>query len=760
MLILAAMPPLIGSRVRRLEDPKLITGRGRYAGDIPLPGLVHLVVSRSPLPHGRLGALDLTEVRSLPGVLAAWSAEDLPESARALQGFAPRHVTKHAWPVLASGEVRYVGEAIAVVVAETAQEAADAAQALLPDLEPLPAVGTTEAALADGAPLVHDDLERNIAGQAQHGYGDADSAFAQPDTVTATARLAAARICGSAMEPRTVTATYDRDTGQLTVWVSTQTVFGVRDSIAELLGLDPDKVTVLAEDVGGGFGPKATIYPEETLVAFAALQLQRPVRWVASRSEDTATTVHAHGTVMELEIGAGPDGQLRGLRGRITHDVGAYTSSGPGQPDLIVPHMVSAYVLPALQVESRVVHTNTVPTGFVRGGGRPLGNFAVERMMDRLAVALQLDPAELRRRNFVQPGQMPYDTGYPVGRATHVYDGGDYPRLLQLALEAVGYETLAKTSDGRLTGVGLACCVESSGFGRNEPARVRLEKDGTARLYVGSTPQGQGHLTATAQVLAERLGWPLDRVRPVAADTRATARAEMTAGSRTAVQVGNATALAAATARRRLLEQAAEVLEADAADLVLDEGVISVRGAPSRSVPATEVIPEEGLEVEEAFSPTRPLAFSSGCHAAVVDVDPATGSVELKRYAIAHDTGRPINEMLVEGQMLGGFAHGLGYALFEEAIYQQDGGFVSASFLDYSIPGTPEVSVAPRLLPIETPTDANPEGFKGAGESGTIPAPAALCNAIEDALRQVKPDIVVGEIPVTPNRIFDLLRQS
>jgi carbon-monoxide dehydrogenase large subunit len=261
-------------------------------------------------------------------------------------------------------------------------------------------------------------------------------------------------------------------------------------------------------------------------------------------------------------------------------------------------------------------------------------------------------------------------------------------------------------------------------------------------------------------VLADRLGWPLERIRPRAADTRATAPAEMTAGSRTAVQVGNATARAAATARRRLLEQAAEVLEADAADLVLEEGTISVHGAPSRALPATDVIPEEGLEVEELFSPNRPVAFSSGCHAAVVQVDPATGSVDLERYVIAHDTGQPINEMVVEGQMQGGFAHGLGYALFEEAIYLPDGGFVSASFLDYSIPGVPEVSTAPRLLPLQTPTDANPEGFKGAGESGTIPAPAALCNAIEDALRQVKPDVVVGEIPVTPNRIFDLLQES
>jgi carbon-monoxide dehydrogenase large subunit len=404
------------------------------------------------------------------------------------------------------------------------------------------------------------------------------------------------------------------------------------------------------------------------------------------------------------------------------------------------------------------VLTNATPTGFVRGGGRPLGNFAMERLMDRLARELGLEPAELRRRNLIQPEQMPYDTGYPAGRGTQVYDGGDYPRLLEMALEGIDHARAGRTPDGRLVGVGVACCVESSAFGRNEPAHVRLERDGGVHLYVGSTPQGQAHQTVASQVLADRLGWPLERIQVTAGDTRYVSRAELTAGSRTAVQVGNATAKAAGTLRRRLLERAAEVLEADPADLLMEDGVVSVRGVPARSVPAVELVPEEGLEVSEVFSPSRPLTFSSGCHAAVVEVDPSTGSVDLKRYVIAHDTGRAINELVVEGQIQGGFAHGLGYALFEEAIYREDGSFVSSSFLDYSIPGAPEVAV-PNVVHIETPTDTNPEGFKGAGESGTIPAPATLANAIEDALRQVRPDVLVGDIPVTPNRIFELLQR-
>jgi carbon-monoxide dehydrogenase large subunit len=742
-----------------VEDPRLITGRGRYSGDISLPDLAHLAVVRSPLPHARITAVDLADATALPGVLAAWTAEDLPEPARNFDDWAPRHVTSRPRPVLASGEVRYVGEALAVVVADTPYHAADAVQAVYADLEELPAIATLEAAVADGAPPAHSGLESNVTGETRLGFGDVEAAFAAPDTVTATTRLSAARACGSAMEPRTVTAAYDEASGELTVWTSTQTVFGVRDGIAAMLSLEQEKVGVLAEDVGGGFGPKATVYAEEVLVAFAALRLKRPVRWTATRSEDTATTGHAHGTVMELELGAGPDGRLRGLRGRMLHDAGAYTISGAAQPDIIVSHMISAYVLPAMRIDVRVILTNTGPTAFVRGGGRPLGNFAIERMMDRLARTLHLDPAELRRRNLIRPEQMPYDTGFPAGRRTHVYDGGDYPRLLEVALDAIDYQRLDSGADGRLMGVGLACCVESSGFGRNEPARVRLDKDGEAHLFIGSTPQGQGHVTMATQVLADRLGWPAERIRVTAGDTRVSARAELTAGSRTAVQVGNATSKAAVAVRRRLLERAAEVLEADPTDLSMEDGVVTVRGVPARSIPAVEVLPEEGLEASELFSPARPLAFSSGCHAAVVEVDPTTGSVDVKRYVIVHDTGRAVNALVVEGQIHGGFAHGLGYALFEEAIYTPDGGFVSASFLDYSIPGAPEVAV-PTVLHFETPTDANPEGFKGAGESGTIPVPAAICNAIEDALRHVKPDVVVGELPVTPNRIFDLLNSS
>ncbi|TMB89585.1 MAG: xanthine dehydrogenase family protein molybdopterin-binding subunit, partial [Chloroflexi bacterium] len=576
-----------------------------------------------------------------------------------------------------------------------------------------------------------------------------------PDSVTAKIRLSTSRVAGAAMEPRAVTASYED--GGIKVWTSTQNVFGVKGAIASILGIPEAKVRVLAEDVGGGFGAKGSVFPEEVLTALAALRLRRPVRWVATRSEDGATTAQGHGTIIELELAAAPDGKLRGLRGRVIHDIGAYSASGAGQPGIIIPHMVSVYVLPAMDVEADLVYTNTVPTGFIRGGGRPLGNYGIERVMDRLARKLGIDPVTLRRRNLIKPDQIPYTTGIPAGRSGYVYDSGNYPRLLELALDKLAYdETRDRGRDGKVVGVGIACCVESTSFGRGEPAKLRIGKDGVARLFVGSTPQGQGHQTIAAQVAAERLGWQLEKVEVTAGDTEHVPFALLTAGSRSAVQVGNATAKAAVAMRKKLLERGGEVLEADVQDLLLEDGVIEVRGAPAKRLPATEVIPDEGFEVFETFDPGRPLTFSSGCHAAVVSVDTETGHVDVMRYVIVHDTGKAINTRLVEGQMHGGYAHGLGYALYESATYEPDGNFRSASFLDYTIVSAGEV-VTPDLIHVDTPTDTNAEGFKGAGESGTIPVPAAIANAVEDALRKRNPEAVVDRLPITPDRVVEML---
>ena len=740
--------------MRRLEDERLITGQGRYAGDIKLEGTLHLALSRSPLPHARIRAIDSSVAKAMPGVVAVWTAADLPEVAPGLSDFGPTGIVQRGRPILPAEEVHYVGEGYAVVVAETAYQAHDAAEAIAGELDPLPGVGDVVTATAGGAPTVHYDMESNVAHSSSTSYGDINGAFAA-DSVTAKIRLTTARVAGAAMEPRAVTASYED--GGLKVWTSTQNVFGVKSTIASIVGLPEDKVRVLAEDVGGGFGAKGSAYPEEVLTALAALRLKRPVKWVATRSEDGATTAQGHGSVLELEVAAAPDGKLRGLRGRLIHDIGAYSGSGAGQPGIIIPHLISAYVLPAMDIEAELVYTNTAPTGFIRGGGRPLGNYGMERIMDRLARALNIDPATLRRRNMIQPEQIPYTTGIPAGRSGLVYDSGNYPRLMELALAKVAYdEARERGRDGRLIGFGIACCVESTSFGRGEPAKLHIGKDGTAHLYVGSTPQGQGHQTIAAQVAADRLGWAIDKIEVTAGDTKHVPFALLTAGSRSAVMIGNATAKAATAMRKKLLELAGEVLEADVNDLVLEDGVIEVRGSPSKRVPATDVVPDEGLEVFESFDPGRPLTFSSGCHAAVVSVDPETGHVDVLRYVIVHDTGKAINTRLVEGQMHGGFAHGLGYALYESAVYDPDGNFRSASFLDYTIVSAGEVA-EPDLIHVDTPTDSNAEGFKGAGESGTIPVPAAIANAVEDAIRKRNPEAVVDRLPITPDRIVEML---
>ena len=754
-LILVPMPTHIGRPMRRLEDERLITGRGRYAGDIKLDGLLHLALARSPLPHARIDAIDTSAAKTMQGVVAVWTASDLPEVAPGLSDFGPTGIIQHGRPILTTDEVNYAGEAFAVVVAETEYQAHDAAEAIAADLDPLPGAGDVMTATAEGAPKVHAGMESNIAQTSTIAYGDIKAAFAA-DSVVASVRLTTSRVLGIAMEPRTVTAAFED--GGVKVWTSTQNVFGVKSTVASILGIPEAKVRVLAEDVGGGFGAKGSVFPEEVLTALAALRLKRPVRWVATRSEDGATTAQGHGTVIELELASAPDGKLRGLRGRVIHDIGAYSGSGAAQPGIIIPHMVSAYVLPAMEVDADLVYTNTVPTGFIRGGGRPLGNYGMERVMDRLARKLGIDAATLRKRNLIKPEQIPYTTGIPAGRSGYVYDSGNYPRLLELALDKLAYdEARDRGRNGKLVGYGVACCVESTSFGRGEPAKLHLAKDGTARLFVGSTPQGQGHQTMAAQVAAERLGWPLEKIEVTAGDTEHVPFALLTAGSRSAVMVGNATAKAATAMRKKLLERAGEVLEADVQDLVLEDGVIEVRGAPAKRVPATDVIPNEGLEVFESFDPGRPLTFSSGCHAAVVSIDPETGHVDVVRYVIVHDTGKAINTMLVEGQMHGGYAHGLGYALYESARYEPDGTFRSASLLDYTIVSAGEVTTLPELVHIDTPTDSNGEGFKGAGESGTIPVPAAIANAVEDALRKRNPEAVVDRLPITPDRIVEML---
>ena len=691
----------------------------------------------------------------MPGVLAVFTVDDLPEGARYVyDDFLPSELAGFGRPVLADREVNYLGEAIAVVVADEPYAAHDAAAAIEADLEPLPASGTLESALDSHAALVHDHLASNVGFWARDGFGDTDHAFG-PGAVVVRDRLVMNRVCGAAIEPRAAAAAPDGRGVKL--WTSTQAVFLVRDRLASYLGLDRDQVTVLAEDVGGGFGPKGRTYPEEVLVAWAAMTLGCPVKWTASRSEDSITSMHAHGTIFELELAADPDGKLRGLRGRFWHDIGAYPSIGAVTHSRIVEHMLGAYRLPSLSIEVQVVFTNTTPTSTVRGGGGPEGNFAIERMMDRLAARLGLEPADVRRRNLVPPEAMPYKTSF--GQSSVVLRGGDFPRLLEEAEKLMG--PVSPSTDGRLHGLGVAIGVEhAGGVLKAEPARLRIRADGVAEVFLGSTPQGQGHQTMAAQLVADRLGWPIDQITVTTGDSRWLPNAGLTAGSRSAVHVGNAVSLVASAARAILLEHAGERLEIDPADLDLEGGVISVRGAPAKRWPATELLPPAGIDVTEAWHTRTGRTSPSSAHVAEVAVDAETGAVEVLRYVIVYDSGREINPLVVEGQLHGGLAHGIGYALFEEAVFDGDGEFRTPTFLDYSIPSAPDVAIKPLLASRPTETDSNPEGIKGVGETGTIAAPAAIAAAIEAAIRQVAPGATISQTPIRPSRVHEVLAQA
>lgn len=727
---------LIGAPLRRREDPQLLTGAAVFAGDVRPEGLCHLAVVRSPSPCARIHGVGLDAVRRMPGVLAAWSAGDLPQLGL-LGGFSVPGLELRPRPVLARELTRYAGEPLAVVVAGDRYGAEDAAAHADVELEALDATA--------------DPLAGEPAGEVHRRFGDPDAAFAGAGVVI-RAELRLARVSGGYLEPRAVTA--EPDGGGVCVRTSTQWAHGVRDAVAAALGLETSKVRVLASNVGGAFGAKGMPYPEDVLVALAAVRLGRAVSWTAGRTEDTLATAQSHGTIIDLELAAAEDAVLRGLRGRIVHPIGAYAASGPGQADNIASHLISCYRLPAFDVTVDLRYTNTVPSGFVRGGGREVGNFAIERLMDRLALHLGLDPVDVRRRNLVQPGDMPHDTGYRSPRGIFVYDGGDYPAMLDEALNAIAG---AQRDSG--TGLGVACFAESTGIGAAETARITISAQGEATVYVGTTPQGQGHLTAAAQVAAENLGWPYEAIDVVAGDSSSVPASMNTAASRSAVEMGGATARTARSARARLLQLAAERLEADPADIEVGPNGAMPRGVPERTMPLAHLIPD-GLEVTDTYDPERRRTYAAGCAATLVDVDVETGDVRVRNQVLVHDIGRAINPRIVEGQAHGAYAHGLGYALYEEVVHGPDATPLTSGFLDYSIVTAAEVAAEPEVHEHNTMGLHSAEGFRGAGEGGTIPMPAVIASAVEDSLRRQGIEVFVRELPITPQRLHGLIEEA
>lgn len=772
----------VGAVVRRREDRRLLTGQGRFVDDLRAPGALHAVLVRSPHAHARVRAVRTDRARGQPGVVACFTHADLADVLRplpvagtpppALQARVGFRLRPAPASPLATGVVRHVGEPVAVVLAADAYAARDAAEVVEVEYEPLPAVLDVEQALAPGAPLVHPAWGDNVSVAFRVTVGEPERAFAgAPVRVGACFRVP--RSAGVPLEPRGLLAV-PGGRGDLLVWASTQIPHWLQRTLGEVLGLPLHRIRVVAPDVGGGFGTKCSLYPEDVLIPVLAWRLARPVRWVETRQEHFQASAHAREQIHDAELAATRDGRLLAVRDRFLLDQGAYNPWGIVLPYNTAAHLLGPYRVPHAVLEGQAVVTHKTPHAPYRGAGRPEAVFVMERLLDLLARELGLDPADLRRRNLIGPGEMPYDVGllYRDGQPL-VYDGGDVPAALEWALERLGYaearaEQAALRARGVYRGLGLAAYVEGTGIGPYEGAAVRLDLSGQVEVATGACSQGQGHETVYAQIAADALGVDLEDVTVVGGDTARIAFGIGTFASRSLVLVGNAVARAAAEVRQKLLRAAARVLEAAEGDLEVAGGRVFVRGSPGRAVSFAQLVAASlpGFQgpgvVEPGFEATvyqtvPTVTYASAVHAALVEVDVETGRVRLLRYVVAHDCGRVVNPLLVDGQIHGGVAQGIGGALGEEIVYDPSGQLLTGSLMDYPLPRADELPWI-ETCHLETPSPRNPLGVRGLGEGGAIAPPAALANAVEDALAPF--GVRVTEGPLTSSRLMALLGRA
>jgi carbon-monoxide dehydrogenase large subunit len=755
-----------------VNDPRLLRGAARFVDDIVLPGMAHAAIVRSLFPHGELRGLDRSglsipvdlmlgphDVRAIgPEVAVYWVVPGQRQVSRPLIG----------------DRVRFVGEPIGVIVAASRSLADDAVEDLVVDIDPLDAVGDARAAALDGAPLLYPEWGTNVAAHVQEGDTEEETArvFAAADRVLRT-ELRTGRLYGAPMEDRGIVADPDPATGGLTVWLSCQAPHMVKDMLASTLGIPHADLRVIAPDVGGGFGLKDHILEDELLVCLAAMRLGRPVKWICDRTESLLSTTHARDEGWEVEVAYDLDGTLRGLRVHGLRSAGAYLSLfGPGPLASMMSVLPGPYRWDAVRATGEIVVTNQAPTAAYRGFGQPQGVFVRERVVDLVANALEMDPVELRSRNMIGPDQLPYST------RTHLeYESGDYPAALRRASELIAAGD-PPPDDGRVRGVGFSSYVEMCAIGPTagselvgvrigsyETATVSMENDASVRIAVGTSSHGQGHETTYAQLAADRLGVPLDQIRVVQSDTSTTPYSPYgTAASRSIALAGGAIVRASESLRDRLRAIAAEMLEASANDVVLDDGAARVAGT-DRSLPLGDVA-AAGLRgyprpdgqapgLSETFVHDPPnLSFSYATHACRVAVDIETGAVEVERFVVVHDCGTMVNPMIVEGQIHGGVAQGIGAALLEEVLYDEQGQPMSTTLTDYLVP-TAETLPNVEIEHLVHPSPFIPGGMKGMGEGGTIGAPAAVVNAIAAALPGVATRIT--STPVTPPGLVELL---
>ena len=756
------LPKLVGQRVKRREDPRLVQGRGTYVDDVKIAGLRHAAFKRSDVAHGRIRSIDTAAAEAMDGVEAVFTGAQIAEFLDPMPIGTPFPSPEHR--AVADGVVRYVGEPVAVVVAADRYAARDAADAVVVDYEILPAVVDPEVAMTGHPAVLHADFDDNLAvpllasGTGVSADGKTvddtaiDRAFAEADVVVSQ-RMVNQRLAPTAMEPRGVIAHYERGKGTMTIWSSTQNPHVLRTFIAKLTGLGEDRVRAIAPEVGGGFGAKINIYGEEYVAAALSKRLGVPLKWVEDRSEAFLATIHGRGIIGYVDVAATRGGKVLGLKLRLVADVGAYNMLLTAAIPTLTMLMANAtYDIPAVRATLTEVFTNKTPTDAYRGAGRPEATYFVERAMDMLARRLDMDPAELRRRNFIPADRFPYRTQMGA-----VYDSGDYARALDRALANAGWREMQRQRDaaraeGRLVGVGLAMYVEVCGLGPSaslptggwEHAQVTIERDGRISATTGASPHGQGNETTFAQMLADQFGVPLEHVTIHHGDTGVVKQGIGTFGSRSQAVGGTALHLAGGKVRKKMARFAAALLEASEDDLVFEDGRIAVRGAPDAGKAFAEVaayayvpVPlpaglDPGLSEEAFFEPAN-NTYPFGCHISMVEIDRETGEPRLLRLVAVDDAGNLINPLIVEGQIHGGLAQGIGQALIEEVRYGSDGQPLTGSFMDYAIPRAADL---PRfeLDGTVTPTPVNPLGAKGVGEAGTLGSTPCIVSAAVDAL--------------------------
>ena len=775
-------PVWVGQSVPRNEDARLLTGRALFVDDVQLPGMLHAAFLRSDHAHARLVRIDAAAARKRAGVHAVYTAEDLGEYWQRAPLLVPPPpvpglVFNEATQVpLVRTKVRHCGEPLAMVVAESRYLAEDALADITVELEALPAVTDLEAALDAAAPLIHDELGTNLAAHCIQRKGDWASARARADVLIAR-KFRYDRGVSAAIENRGVVAQWDPRAEELTIWDTTQAPIPIRNGLAAMLGLRESRVRVIAPFIGGGFGPKIMMfYPDELLVPWAAMRLGRPVKWIEDRQENFYATTQERLQVHEAELAMSRDGKILGVRDTFLHDTGAYDPYGLTIPINTQCTLLGPYEVPNYESEFTVVFTNRPIVTPVRGAGRQHGVFVMERLLDFAARELGLDVVEIRRRNYIPPDKFPYDHGILFqDSAPLTYDSGNYEPVLQEAADRIGFTEFrqsgraAARAEGRRLGLGIVSYIEGTGIGPYEGARVTVEPSGSIRVATGVGTQGQGHYTTFAQIVADALGVEPSQVDVSTGDTQSFGWGTGTFASRGIVVAGTACHEAALLVRAKALKLAAEMLEAAEGDLLLADGRISVRGSPGHAISlaqlAVEANPlrgavkpgtEPGLEATAYFGPARGNA-ANGVHAMIVEVDPDTMMVKILRYVVVHDAGKVIHPVIVEGQIQGGVAHGIGNSFYEQLVWDDNGQLLNASLMDYLLPtalDVPSVEITHR----ETPSPLNPLGVKGVGEAGAIPTGAAFAQAVEDALAGTGVEIL--EIPLSPSRLFALVQEA